>query len=146
MSTGFSPPPPLHPEVVHFHMSSHASFFQTKEDQCQCTRKPYITGRSSLCYDVTTVYGRSQHEATQMHFTFVVHTQPLTVVGDYPTTDGGRVNGTPWKLSWNILCTTQSIARFCTFGAGLYAQSVLINKISASELCRKFIKSALLVG
>ncbi len=27
-----------------------------------------------------------------------------------------------------------------------YAQSVLINKISASELSRKFIKSALLVG
>ena len=28
----------------------------------------------------------------------------------------------------------------------LYAQSVLINKVSASELSRKFIKSALLVG
>ena len=28
----------------------------------------------------------------------------------------------------------------------LYAQSVLSNKISASELSRKFIKSALLVG
>ncbi len=34
----------------------------------------------------------------------------------------------------------------CTFGADLYAQSVIINKISASELSRKFIKSALLVG
>ena len=33
-----------------------------------------------------------------------------------------------------------------TFGADYYAQSVLINKISASELSRKFIKSALLVG
>ncbi len=33
---------------------------------------------------------------------------------------------------------------FCMFGANLYAQSVLINKISASELSRKFI-SALLV-
>ena len=32
------------------------------------------------------------------------------------------------------------------FGADLYAQSVLINKISASELRRKYIKSALLVG
>ncbi len=31
-------------------------------------------------------------------------------------------------------------------GAGLYAQSVLINKISAMELSQKFIKSALLVG
>ena len=31
---------------------------------------------------------------------------------------------------------------FCTFGADVYAQSALINKISASELSRKFIKSA----
>ncbi len=36
--------------------------------------------------------------------------------------------------------------RFCTFGADLHAQSVLINKISASEISRKFINSALLVG
>ena len=35
---------------------------------------------------------------------------------------------------------------FCTFGTDLYAQLVPINKISASELRRKFIKSALLVG
>ena len=35
---------------------------------------------------------------------------------------------------------------FSTFGTDLYVQSVLINKISASELSRKFIKSALLVG
>ncbi len=35
---------------------------------------------------------------------------------------------------------------FCTFGTDLPAQSVLINEISASELSRKFIKSALLVG
>ncbi len=35
---------------------------------------------------------------------------------------------------------------FCTFPTDLYAQSVIINKISASELSRKFIKSALLVG
>ncbi len=35
---------------------------------------------------------------------------------------------------------------FLTFGADLHAQSVLINKISASELRQKFIKSALLVG
>ncbi len=31
-------------------------------------------------------------------------------------------------------------------GADMCGQSVLINKISASELSRKFIKSALLVG
>ncbi len=42
----------------------------------------------------------------------------------------------------HIPCCT----RFCTFGADLYSQSVLINKISASELSRKLIKSALLVG
>ncbi len=36
--------------------------------------------------------------------------------------------------------------RFCTFGTDLYAQSVLSNKISASEISQKFIKSALLVG
>ncbi len=35
---------------------------------------------------------------------------------------------------------------FCTFAVDLYAQLVLINKISASELSRKFIKSKLLVG
>ena len=37
-------------------------------------------------------------------------------------------------------------ARFCMLGADLHAQLVLINKISASELSRKFIKGALLVG
>ncbi len=48
-----------------------------------------------------------------------------------------------WKLSWSIYTLH---ARFGTFGADVYAQSVLIDKISASELTRKFIKSALLVG
>ena len=41
---------------------------------------------------------------------------------------------------------TRCIHGFCTLGADLYAQLVLTNKISASELRRKFIKSALLVG
>ena len=36
--------------------------------------------------------------------------------------------------------------RSCTFGANLHAQSVISDKVSASELSRKFIKSALLVG
>ena len=31
--------------------------------------------------------------------------------------------------------------RFCTFGVDLYAQSVIINKIPASELSQKFVKS-----
>ena len=48
-----------------------------------------------------------------------------------------------WKLSWNI-CTLHT--GFCTFGTNLYAPLVLTNKVSASELSWKFIKSALLVG
>ena len=36
--------------------------------------------------------------------------------------------------------------RFCTFGTNLYAQLMLINKISALELSPKLIKSALLAG
>ena len=35
---------------------------------------------------------------------------------------------------------------FAMFGADLHAQSVIIDKISVSELRRKFIKSASLVG
>ncbi len=35
---------------------------------------------------------------------------------------------------------------FCTSGADSYAQSVLVNEMSAPELGRKLIKSALLVG
>ncbi len=35
---------------------------------------------------------------------------------------------------------------FCTFGANLYAQWVLINKSSATKVSRKFIKVGLLVG
>ncbi len=35
---------------------------------------------------------------------------------------------------------------FARLAPDLYAQSVIIDKISASELRRKFIKSALLVG
>ncbi len=54
---------------------------------------------------------------------------------------GGMQNGTSVGIN-NACC----IYVFCTFGADLYAQSVLINKISASELSRKFMKSALLVG
>ncbi len=47
------------------------------------------------------------------------------------------------KLSWNIHALR---TRFCSFGADLYAQSVLSDKILAVELSRKIIKSALLVG
>ena len=41
---------------------------------------------------------------------------------------------------------THCIHVFARFGADLPAQSVLSNEISASELSRKLIKSALLVG
>ncbi len=41
---------------------------------------------------------------------------------------------------------TRCIHVLALFGTDLYAQSVLINKISASELGRKLIKVALLVG
>ncbi len=53
-----------------------------------------------------------------------------------PTTKGGMQYG----------IYTHCIHVFCTFGADLYPQSVLIDKMSASELSRKFVKSALLVG
>ena len=44
------------------------------------------------------------------------------------------------------ICRYTLHTRFGTFGADLYAQSVLGDKISASELTRKLIKSAMLVG
>ena len=49
-----------------------------------------------------------------------------------------------WKLSRNMCTCCMHV--FCTLGADLHAQSALANKISASELSRKFIMSALLVG
>ncbi len=55
-------------------------------------------------------------------------------VPTYPTTKGGMQNGSTLHT------------RFCTFGGDLHAQLVFINKTSASELSRKLIKSALLVG
>ena len=48
-----------------------------------------------------------------------------------------------WKLSQNAYTLHTS---FCTFSADLYAQSVLNNKISASELSQRFIKIVLVVG
>ncbi len=54
----------------------------------------------------------------------------------YPTTNGTACK--KWKLSWHTLRTR--------LAPGLYAQSVLSNWISASELSRKFIQGALSVG
>ena len=47
------------------------------------------------------------------------------------------------KLSW-IMYTLRTC--FCTFGANVHAQLVLIDKITALELRRKSMISALLVG
>ncbi len=58
----------------------------------------------------------------------------------YPTTNGGMQN----RGSVGACYTLRT--RFRTFCVDLYAQSVLVDKISASELSRKFIKSAVLVG
>ncbi len=52
-----------------------------------------------------------------------------------------------YKIKAQLEYTVYTLhTRFCTLGVDLYAQSVLINKISASELRQEFIKSALLVG
>ena len=60
--------------------------------------------------------------------------------GGDPTSNGGTQNGS------SVGIRTRCMHVFCTFGVDLYAQSVLVNKVSASELSQKFIKSALLVG
>ncbi len=49
-----------------------------------------------------------------------------------------------WKLSQNMYALRVHI--FARLPPDLHAQSAFINKISASELTRKFIKSALIVG
>ncbi len=57
-----------------------------------------------------------------------------------PTSNAGMQNGS------SVGICTQCKHVFARFGADLHAQSVLSNKISAAELRRKLIKSALLVG
>ncbi len=52
-----------------------------------------------------------------------------------PLITANNSNNTKWKLSWNIPVYTLH-AHFCTFGTDLYAQLVLINKISALELSK----------
>ncbi len=52
-----------------------------------------------------------------------------------------------WYAKWKLIAIcTHCHTCFCTFGADFLAQPVLINKTSASEFSRKFIKVALLVG
>ncbi len=50
------------------------------------------------------------------------------------------------KMKAQLEHVTRCIHVFAHLGADTYAQSVLINKISASELSRKSVESALLVG
>ena len=57
-----------------------------------------------------------------------------------PTTNGGMQNGS------SVGMRAHCIHFFACLGTDLYGQSALSNNISASELTRKFIKSALLVG
>ena len=58
----------------------------------------------------------------------------------YPTINGRMQN----RNSVGVYTYYTLHTRFCTLGADLYAQSVLGNKISVSELSRNFIESALL--
>ena len=58
----------------------------------------------------------------------------------FPTTNGGRQNGS------SVGTRTRRMHVFARLAPDLHARSVLISKISASELSRKFVKSALLVG
>ena len=63
----------------------------------------------------------------------------------FPTTNGGTQK---WKLGRNMctFCVHGDFFFFARFGTDLHAQSVLSNKISASELRRKFVKGPLSVG
>ncbi len=64
-----------------------------------------------------------------------------TMWAAYPTTNGGVQNGSSVGIGTRCMHVFLHV-----LGADLHAQSVLVNKISASELSRKFIKNALLVG
>ncbi len=58
----------------------------------------------------------------------------------FPTSNGGMQNGS------SIEICTQCTHIFARLAADSHAQSGLVGKISATDLMRKFIKSALLVG
>ncbi len=64
----------------------------------------------------------------------------ICMVINIPTTNGGMQDGS--SVGTHTGCTRV----FCTFGVVLHARLVLSNKISASEISRKFIKDALSVG
>ena len=72
-----------------------------------------------------------------------LHPQPHSMhacVCVCPTKNGVMQNGS------SVGIRTQCMHVFCTSRVDLYVQSVIINKISASELSRKLVKNGLLVG
>ncbi len=71
--------------------------------------------------------------------TIITHTH-TQVCRPYTTTDGGKQNGS------SVGTYTRRMHVFARLAPISYARSVLFNKIPASDLSRKFIKSALLVG
>ncbi len=75
-----------------------------------------------------------QHLAALVPFTVWMHpclcSLPCFAI---PTTNGGMQNGS------SVGIRTRRVHVFARVGADLYAQSVLNNKISASELSRQFI-------
>ncbi len=71
--------------------------------------------------------------AIKDHSLYVHNTKLETAWCTTPTTNGGMQNGS------SVGMCTRCVHVFCTFGADLCAQSVLRNKISASEFSRKFI-------
>ena len=129
-----SPPPPPPPPLSFFQMAS----WQEKEGAIIVVLPPFHTTTYYMHSTVDLLYVQQMGgKNVVMMSRYILVVTPLM---SYPTTNGGMQK---WKLSRNMYTLH---TRFCTFGTNLHAQSVLINKISASELSRKFIKSALLVG
>ncbi len=66
--------------------------------------------------------GRRRRRRRRRRLQFIMHSLPSSYL---PNQQRWHAK---WKLSWNIYTLRK---RFCTLGIDLYAQSVLINKISA---------------
>ena len=83
--------------------------------------------------------GRCRCHSALNPFLLSLSLSPL-VVSANPTTKGGMQNGS------SVETCARCMHVFARLAPILHARSVLINKTSASELIRKFVKSALLVG
>ncbi len=104
--------------------------------------------------------GKGQKDSSPIFFSFrllvlllysqtpiCTHQGQELVKAYYCYTSARTPNHQRWHAKWELSRNAYTLhTRFCTFRADLLAQSVLISKISASELSRKFVKSALLVG